>query len=49
MDENREAYLRELSEEYGVDYSVVEALAKALGEDEDYDGLITELETGMYY
>lgn len=39
---NREEYLDSLSEEYGSDN--VYALADLLGEEEDFDGLISSLE-----
>lgn len=41
---DREDYLRMLSEEYGVDYYTVSCMADVLGENEDYDGLISALE-----
>lgn len=41
---NRKEYLKSLSEEYGVYIGAVYALADLLGEDEDFDGLISELE-----
>lgn len=41
---NRKEYLKELAEEFGVDYGTVLALASALGESEDFDGLVTTLE-----
>ena len=44
MTKERSAYLRELSEDYGVDLDVVFTLACMLGESEDQDGLITTLE-----
>lgn len=37
-------YLKELSEEYDVPLKVVVMLADLLGENELYDGLVTELE-----
>ena len=40
----RAEYLRTLSEEYGVEESVVISLASILGPDEDFDGLVTSLE-----
>ena len=42
--ENRKEYLKSLSEDYGIDFEVVEALADMLGESEDFDGLISALE-----
>ena len=41
---NRTEYLREMSEEFGVPFSTVAALADVLGADEDFDGLICALE-----
>jgi hypothetical protein len=48
--ENREEYLKSLSEEYGVDEDIVFVLADMLGPNEDFDGLVSELEDiGMNY
>jgi hypothetical protein len=41
---NRKDYLESLSDDYGVDESVVFALADMLGSNEDFDGLVSELE-----
>lgn len=41
---NREEYLVDLAGQFDVDTSIVFALADMLGENEDFDGLITELE-----
>lgn len=41
---DRAEYLSALSEDYGVDIETVEALADLLGEDEDFDGLVSALE-----
>ena len=41
---NRDDYLESLADEHEVDISVVHALADVLGENEDFDGLVTELE-----
>jgi hypothetical protein len=41
---NREAYLRALADDFGVSYDAVWALACLLGPEEDFDGLVTELE-----
>lgn len=41
---NRREYLQSLSEEYGVHIGAVLALADILGAEEDFDGLIAELE-----
>lgn len=47
MQKKRTEYLMELSEEYGIDETVVFELADILGENEDYDGLINSLEDCM--
>ena len=41
---NRKEYLDEMAFEYGVDRGTVGILAEVLGESEDFDGLISELE-----
>lgn len=41
---NRIDYLNCLADDYGVPYSVVRTLAYLLGENEDFDGLVTSLE-----
>lgn len=41
---DREDYLTDLAEDFGVDYDVVKQLADLYGEAEDFDGLITALE-----
>lgn len=41
---NREEYLRGLSADYGISYGTVLAIADVLGPNEDFDGLISELE-----
>jgi len=46
---NREEYLTYLSETYGIDIHIVTELADMLGENEDFDGLLTGLEDyGVY-
>lgn len=40
---NREQYLSNLADEYGLDYDVVETMAHVLGPNEDFDGLVTAL------
>ena len=45
---NRDDYLNSLSEDYGVPIDAVLALADVLGPDEDFDGLISNLEDAMY-
>jgi hypothetical protein len=44
FDMTRKEYLIGLSEEYGVSRSDVFTIASLLGEDEDYDGLISMLQ-----
>lgn len=41
---NRAEYLAALSEDYGIDIAIVKELADLLGEEEDFDGLISALE-----
>ena len=41
---NRKDYLNSLAVDYGVDRITVYSLANMLGETEDFDGLISELE-----
>lgn len=41
---NRKDYLRDLAEEYGIEYNTVKLLAELLGPSEDFDGLISALE-----
>jgi glycosidase len=41
---NRTDYLRSLADNMGVDYATVKMLADMLGPNEDFDGLVTELE-----
>lgn len=41
---NREDYLKSLSEDFDMEYKDVLMLATTLGEEEDFDGLITVLE-----
>ena len=41
---NRREYLNSLAEDYDVDRKTVHRMAELLGENEDFDGLITELE-----
>ena len=43
-DVERDAYLREIADEYGVPMYVVRQLADMLGPNEDYDGLVTAVE-----
>ena len=41
---SRKAYLDDLADQYGVDVYVVYTLANLLGPDEDFDGLVVEVE-----
>jgi hypothetical protein len=45
--EDRDEYLANLADDYGVSPSVVGMLADVLGPNEDFDGLVTELEDYM--
>ena len=42
--DDREDYLAGLAEDYGVDLDTVYALADLLGPNEDFDGLVSQLE-----
>ena len=42
--ENRQEYLECLAEDYGQPLGVVMAVARLLGENEDFDGLVNVLE-----
>ena len=42
--EDRQDYLRQLADENGVDYQTVLVLADTLGPNEDFDGLVSEIE-----
>lgn len=42
--ESRKEYLESLAEEYGVPLKVVKSFASMLGANEDFDGLLSELE-----
>lgn len=42
--ENRKEYLNSLVDEYGVEKETVFYLASILGANEDFDGLVTQLE-----
>ncbi len=46
--DDREDYLRSLADDYGVPLDAVQALADILGPDEDFDGLVSNLEDAMY-
>jgi hypothetical protein len=41
---DRQEYLTDLADNMGLDRSLVQALADMLGENEDFDGLVTSLE-----
>lgn len=45
---DRDDYLNSLAEDYGLPEDVVRALADVLGPDEDFDGLVSNLEDAMY-
>lgn len=42
--ESREDYLQCLADDYGVPYESVLIIADMLGEDEDFDGLVSAIE-----
>lgn len=44
---SRQDYLEDLASEYCVDIDIVMSIADMLGEDEDFDGLVSMLEDGM--
>lgn len=46
---NRADYLNNLADEYGVDKYTVYALADVLGPNEDFDGLVSELEDFEFF
>ena len=46
--DDRDDYLRSLADDYGVPLDAVLALADILGPDEDFDGLVSNLEDAMY-
>lgn len=41
---DRNDYLFNLAEDYGISYKIVNKLASLLGESEDFDGLVSALE-----
>lgn len=43
--ENRDDYLQSLADDYGVSFSRVKLLANTLGEREDFDGLVSNLDS----
>lgn len=46
--ESREAYIREMAEDCGVDYQTALMLADLLGDEELFDGFVTGLEDASY-
>jgi hypothetical protein len=46
--EDRDDYLKSLADDYGIDSIAVNAIAGMLGPDEDFDGLISDLEDFDY-
>jgi hypothetical protein len=46
---NRKDYLRNLAKDYGVHYTTVCYLASVLGENEDFDGLVSALDDIVGY
>ena len=46
--DDHDDYLRSLADDYGVSLDAVLALAKVLGPEEDFDGLVSGLEDAMY-
>lgn len=47
--ESRQHYLESCAEDYDLPLDTVVALANLLGENEDFDGLLTALETASDY
>ena len=46
--EDREDYLRSLADENEVDYETVKEMADLLGENEDFDGLVTSVQDAAF-
>lgn len=46
---NREDYLKSLAADHGLHYDTVRAISDMLGENEDFDGLVTSLEDYALY
>ena len=44
---NRQDYFEYLSEEYDIDIDIIKSMAEILGPNEDFDGLVTNLEDGF--
>jgi len=47
--ESRDQYLESLSEDFGVDIDIIQELSDILGHEEDFDGLVSELEDFSHY
>ncbi|AEF83527.1 RNA polymerase beta-subunit [Treponema primitia ZAS-2] len=47
--EGRDEYLENLADDYGVDSMIINAIAEMLGPDEDFDGLLSDLEDFEYF
>lgn len=45
---DRFGYLRDLSEQHGVELEIVIEIADLLGPEEDFDGLVTTIEDGAW-
>lgn len=45
--DDRDDYLNSLADDYGIPLDAVLALAEVLGPDEDFDGLVSNLEDAM--
>ena len=45
--QNRQDYLKCLADDYGLPLSVVKVIADTLGPNEDFDGLVTELDDAV--
>ena len=46
--DDRDDYLRSLADDYGIPLDAVMAVAEVLGPEEDFDGLVSNLEDAMY-
>lgn len=46
--DNREHYLTCLADDYGISLNTVHQLAMLLGENEDFDGLVSALDDASY-
>lgn len=44
----REDYLRNLADNFGMDYNTVRQMADLLGDSEDFDGLVVAIEDNVY-